>query len=424
MSKYGTSEKGFRHWEMADDIVNNNEFRMIGGTLYMYYDGVYTPNVEDIVIKLAFKMDPTTSDANRKEVFRSIKTLSVDFKQFPEIDKYKIAFNNGVLDLRTLQFYTYNLYEYAVCNKVNWNYNPNAEDQPQVREQIKKWADNNKDIEKLLYQLIGYPMLVNCNLRTMFILYGRGCCGKTKFMEWVEYIYGTNNYSVFDLDKIDDRFNRAVACGKLFNYSDDLDPSYFEKPGKLKRMISGVSMQAENKGKDIYKAEFYSKLIISANEFPKIKMEKDQSAWQSRLNIIPFTHVFDVNPLYDVWEKENLKTTEAIEWIIKEAVLAIHDAVKAGEFCYNDQVMRDAFFENNNPFVFEASKKTIGDWGNYVDDFKKWFNHYKDDYGVKMSLNAFITMFNEMSETCKIVATTRRNKHTDKIEKYYAIREK
>ena len=408
VNKYRGERDKFLHYVMANDIMDDYDFCTINDTLYIWWDGKYIPNVQDMVNLIGIKLDPTTTKTNRVEVYNTISGFKSVFKKFSRVDPYKIAFLNGVLDLLTLEFYTENLQQFAVCNRIPWNYNPDPKDQPQVREQIKKWADNDEKVEKLLYQLIGYPMLVNCNLRTMFLLHGSAQGGKTKFVEYIEYLYGVENYATFDIDEVNRRFNKAQICGKLFNYSDDIDAGYIEKPNYLKRLISGMTtMQVENKGKDGYKAPFYAKLIMSMNEFPKMKMDSDITAWETRLNIIHFKHKFEKNPNYDTWEEENLKTQNAVEWLLQQAAIAIHDAIEHGDFCHNDDTQFESFLENNAPFMHEALKKTVEDWSTW-EDIKNWFDETSTEYGVSMAFKTFIRQFNKLSEDIEIFRTSKQ----------------
>ena len=409
---------GFMHYEMAKDITDQFDFCTINDTLYIWWEGKYTPDVQDKINLIGIQLDPTTTKTNRLEVYNTITGFKSTFKKFAQVDPYKIAFMNGVLDLRTLEFYTDDLQQFAVCNRIPWRYNSEPEDQPQVREQIKKWADYDEDVEKLLYQLIGYPMLVNCNLRTMFLLHGSAQGGKTKFLEYIEYLYGPENYSTFDLDEVNRRFNKAQICGKLFNYSDDIDAGYIEKPNFLKRLISGITtMQVENKGKDGYKSPFYAKLIMSMNEFPKIKIDSDVSAWRSRFNIIHFKHKFEKNPKYDTWEQENLKTEAAIEWLLQQAAQAIHIAIEDGDFCYNDNSQFDNFLKNNTPFMHEALSLSIEDW--QQQGVKGWYENNVKDYGSQISFKAFIAQFNKLSSNIELYRTSRQLGHK-RIAEYKA----
>lgn len=137
MSRYRGKGNIFLHYEMASDIINEYDFCTINDTIYIWWDGKYTPDVQDKVNLIGIMLDPTTTKTNRTEVYNTIVGFKSTFRKFAEVDKYKIAFENGVLDLSTMKFETELLQQFAVCNKIPWNYNPDPEEQQQVREQIK-----------------------------------------------------------------------------------------------------------------------------------------------------------------------------------------------------------------------------------------------------------------------------------------------
>lgn len=250
------------------------------------------------------------------------------------------------------------------------------------------------------------------------MLHGSAQGGKTKFVEYIEYLYGAENYATFDIEEVNKRFNKAQICGKLFNYSDDIDAGYIDKPNFLKRLISGMtSMQVENKGKDGYKAPFYAKLIMSMNEFPKMKMDSDVTAWESRLNIIHFKHKFEKNPNYNQWEQENLKTEKAVEWLLQRAALAIHDEIETGDFCYNDITQFDNFLQNNAPFMHEALSLSLEDWKQQ--GVKGWFDINSKEFGSQISFKAFMSQFNKLSNNIEIYRTTEPLGHK-RVTKYKA----
>ena len=421
-NKYRNRAGAFVPRLMVDDIVKDYHFCTILGALYVWVNGRYVTNIREMIESICEERDPDSCPADWDKVYKKLNARKKQFKSFDEVDPYKIGFENCIVDLRTLEAETENLHRFAVINKVPWNYNPDAEDQPQVAETIKAWADYDPVVERLLYQVIGSPMLVNTDMRTMFLLFGKGQCGKSKFAEHIEYIYGDENYSTFDIAELDKRFNKAQACGKMFNYSDDIDSGYIEKPNYLKRLAAGVrSMQVENKGENGYKAQFFAKIIMSLNEFPKIRMDTDTTAWYTRTNIIHFKHRFEADPNYRTWARKNLQTREAVEWLLVQAVKAIHEAVEEGKFCFNDEELFNKFLENNAPLMYEAMQMTLEQWNKY-EDVKKWFDECEQDTKTKLSFRKFMTMFNGQSEKYEIYRTTSDKKLSHK--KIYKVRNK
>ena len=413
----------FLHAKLAEDLVSDYPCININGSIAIWDGNSYTFNVLEFVRLKVPEYDNSTTKTNRNEVYNTIVDSAYKYPRFTEVDKYRIAFNNGVLNLNTLEFERGLHPEYAILNHLPHDYIEDVEEQTEVKKWLMNLADNDENVYNLLLQLVGYPMLVNCNLRTAFMLMGKAQGGKTKFVEHIQFLYGSSNYTTFDIAEINNRFNKAIGCGKLFNYSDDIDAGYIEKPNFLKRLISGQSlMQVEKKGIDGYGLPYYAKIIMSMNEFPKIKLDSDITAWKSRLNIINFKHKFNKNPRYDEWAEKTLRNPQAISWLIKVAVQAINKAVEKGEFCYYDDELFNKFIENINPILVKALDKTLDDWQE-VYDVKVWYDEQKALNESKTSFNAFMKMFNSVSTTQEIRPTTKQSV-TGKTIYLYKVREK
>ncbi len=415
---------GFMWYEVANDLVASYPCINVNGTVAIWTGNCYSFDVSEFVKTKIKEFDVATRKSDRTEVYNTIVDNIEDYPKFTEVDKYKIAFLNGVLDLKTLVFEHGNHQEYAILNCIPHNYIEDPEEQPKVQEWLMNLADNDERVYKLLLQLVGYPMLVNCNLRTMFMLIGRAQGGKTKFVEHMQYIYGKKNYSTFSAKEVTGRFNKVQTCGRLFNYSDDIDADYFDKPGEIKKLISGqTSLQVERKGIDGYGLPFYAKLIMSMNEFPKIKMDKDVTGWQSRLNIIEFKHKFEKNPFYDEWAEATLRNSDAIGWLIKKATIAINTALNDGEFCYSDKALFAEFLDASNRLVMIGVRMTEDDWKD-EQHFKTWFERTKNECESKMSIASFISLFNEVSPEFEVYETKEKRPGADRRTKTFKIRYK
>ena len=413
----------FMHEKVAEAIVTDHPCININGACAIWNGYAYTFDVLNFVRTKVKDYDKSTTKTNRTEVYNTIIDNIEDYPFYNGVDKYRIAFLNGLLNIETLEFDEYSdIRDFAVLNYIPHNYIESDDEQPVVKEWLMNLADNDERVYKLLLQLIGYPMLINCNLRTAFMLVGKAQGGKTKFVEYMQYIYGNKNYTTFDISEINGRFNKVQVCGKLFNYSDDIDAGYIEKPNFLKRLISGLtSMQVEKKGVDGWGLPFYAKIIMSMNEFPRIKMDSDISAWKSRFNIINFKHKFEKNPRYDTWVAENLEPECAVSWVIREACKAIHEAVESGQFCYNDTDEFIKFMETSNPILTTALQYSLDDW-QAVYDVKVWYDNEAHLNGSKTSFKAFTRMFDETSDTLKISRTTTTlNENGDTMKKRVAV---
>lgn len=425
--------------KMAKDILDMYHFCRIAGTLYIWDGTRYTPDVEEIIGAIAYRLEPDASDNQYAEVWKKFKkltkntpgfnTCNIKLPEFAEVDPYRIAFKNGVLNLYDMTFEsnkTGEPWQYPICNVIPWDYKPDAPEVPEVTEIIKQWASYDKDVENLLYEVMGFPMLVDCNLKTIFFLYGDGDCGKSTFAKYMQKLYSNDNFTTFDIREIDDRFNRAMVCNKLFNFGDEIDTGYIKNPNFLKRLSSGTQMQAEKKGQDGYQAPFYSKLIFAMNDFPTIKIEGNMDAWE-RINIINFKNKFKKNSKFNETIGKKIFTQEAIEYLLRRAAEAIHDVIERGHFDHRDEEMFQEFMGNNTPMMCYALNKSLDDWKMYKNpngdpDPRRWFESAKGEYKNQSSWDSFWKKFNRQSTQFEIKRTTSRKRGTK--ENVWVIKEK
>ena len=112
-----------------------------------------------------------------------------------------------------------------------------------------------------------------------------------------------------------------------------------------------------------------------------------------------------------------MKTEAAIEWLLQQAVQAIHNAIENGDFCYNDNSQFDNFLKNNTPFMHEALSLSIEDW--QQQGVKGWYENNVKEFGSQISFNAFVTQFNKLSSNIELYKTSRQLAHK-RINEYKA----
>src|SRR5690606_21629369 len=108
----------------------------------------------------------------------------------------------------------------------------------------------------------------------------------------------------------------------------------------------------ERKGKDPYDLENYSKLIFSANEFPRINDLTD--ALKRRIIFIPFNAKYSKKDKdYDPFILDKLTQPEALEYLLKLAVDGLHRLIENNGFEVPKQSLKlwEEYEEINNPVV-------------------------------------------------------------------------
>jgi P4 family phage/plasmid primase-like protien len=212
--------------------------------------------------------------------------------------KHIIIFQNGVLDLRSLQKPDIDLRrlkldplypDYFYTIGIPHRFAPKV-DCPIFNRFISQVLPTNS--HNLLRQIMGYMLIPSTAHRKFFIFVGEGANGKSTLIEVLVELLGRQNVSHQSLHQIaGNRFASSELYGKLANTYADLESHDIKSSGLLKQIVSGDSLQFEKKFKDPFSAPVTARLLFSANKIPIIREES--KAIQDRLVILEFPNRFE-----------------------------------------------------------------------------------------------------------------------------------
>ena len=265
-----------------------------------------------------------------------------------------IAFRNGILNIDTNELLPYSP-DFIITNKIEWDYNKNAYSE-EVDEVLNNISCNDKEIRKLLEELTGYCMYRRNELGKAFILIGSGSNGKSTYLNMLKDMLGRRNTSVLDLKKLNDRFSTVMMFGKLANIGDDISEEFITDVSEFKKIVTGETIDAEQKGQPKFEFNPYVKLIFSANNIPRMGKGRDSTAILRRLVIVPFNAKFTKESLGDSFKPyitHSLKSQESMEYLIKLGVEGLKRVLQNKEFTTSDKVKAELneYEENNNPIL-------------------------------------------------------------------------
>lgn len=332
-----------RYFIQADNILK------IGGKLHIYRNGIYEQGDEQIEAAMIEHI-PKLKQAQRKEVLSYLNLLVK--KESGVADANYIAFNNGVLNIATMEFTDFSP-EYVITNKIPHNYVPDAQSDL-LDGVLRKLACDDENVERLLLQSIGYCFYRRNELRKSFFLLGEKRNGKSTFLDMVGTLLGEDNTANLDLCEIGDRFRTAEITGKLANIGDDINDEWVSNTAIFKKVVSGDVITAERKGKDPFKLRSFAKFFFSANSLPRLGRGKDSSAVLDRLVIIPFDAKFTKDDVdYDPFIKYKLREEPVMEALIAKAIPALIDVLVNQEFesCSKVTETLTDFERSNNPIL-------------------------------------------------------------------------
>lgn len=364
-------------------LKNNAHIIKINNQLHIYKDGIYTAGYGEIEAAM-IKHIPDLNRAKRSEVVDYLDLLIRDNTK-PE-DAHLIAFKNGLYNIIDGSFVGFTP-EHIITNKIPWEYTPDA-NCPLVDNVLNRLSCNDAEIRALLEEVAGACLYRDNKLGggKAVILVGDKSNGKSTYIEMLHAMLEDRNISTLDFKELDDRFSTAMLFGKLANLGDDISDSFKEDVAIFKKIATGESIKAENKGKDAFQFIPYAKLIFSANNIPRMK--DPTGAAMRRLLTIPLNAKFSENDSdYDPQIKVKLTQQDAMEYFILLAISGLKRVLKNKHFTVSQKVQqaKTDYEQENNPILafIEDCRNDNGDVeGIYNEATREVYIRY-DEFCIK-----------------------------------------
>lgn len=370
------SDKGsFLFDAFAMFMRSEHHIKRINGQLHMFKDGVYVPGYVEIESAMIQHI-PTLNRARRKEVLDYLEILIREETQ--ATDAKWIAFRNGLLNIQTDEFVDFTP-DVITTNIIPFDYNKNAYDEL-TDVTLNKISCNDTCVRKLLEEMAGYCLYRRNELGKAFILTGSGSNGKSTYLNMIKHMLGKRNISVLDMKKLNDRFSTVMMYGKLANIGDDISDNFLDDSSEFKKIVTGETIDAEQKGQPKFEFDPYVKLIFSANNIPRIGKGRDSSAVIRRLVIIPFNAKFSQSdPDYVPFIGDKLKEQEAIEYLITLGIAGLKRVLLNKQFTTSENLQKEIeeFEEMNNPVLGFFRENSVDDIADQItNDVYKNYNEY------------------------------------------------
>lgn len=254
---------------------------------------------------------------------------------------------------------------------------------------------HDKDIETLLYEIIGYSLSRTAKLNKAFIFKGNGRNGKSKIFRILEALLETEqgtNEDKFEtkqfsqcshehLEKLSgSKAGSKSTVGALkectVNIAEDQKQPKYINNSLITRLISGEPISIELKNKEQETFVPFATMLFSVNEV--IDFKETGIFITDRFVVIPFNATFtDDNNNRNINIGEELCQPLALQIIATRAVQAFKKVLENGRFTIPDVVERETrnyFLECNNVAEFCGLYpiKTIIIKSHYYDEYCKW----------------------------------------------------
>jgi phage/plasmid primase, P4 family, C-terminal domain len=284
------------------------------------------------------------------EIFDFILTTEEAIPNFDiqDAELYEfIGFSNCVWSNRTGKVYDYS--PDRICFfKLPIDFNPNAKS-PVFDEFMRDITCNNEDLEKLLYEMIGFCLNPRNEKGKSFFLIGSGANGKSTFLKAVTKAFGGNNIESLDFEDLNKQFFTHKLIGKLINIGSDINMRYVSGANLFKKLVTGDSVTVDIKFQTPIKFSNCAKFIFAGNRPPRTDDTSD--GFLRRIILIPFIAKFTSTDEDDKMI-DKLTTHESLEYLIQQAIKGYWRMEKYG-FTISESVieMKKAYEILSNPVV-------------------------------------------------------------------------
>jgi len=242
-----------------------------------------------------------------------IKRESIRNKEFFEDWKPLLAFNNCVLDLKTMKMGEFSP-ELPIFNLLDYDYHEML-DCPLWLKTINQIFEQDQERVDLLQEFMGYILASHCKYEKCLMLKGEGATGKSTILGTIRSIVGDQNISEVELGQFDDKFMIIKLKNKLLNVATEINQTKLLDGSNFKKACSGEYITAGEKNQRNHSFRNRAKLLFAMNKYPKFAgME---SGLKRRLLFLPCERVFmDSEKDLDLLQKFEFERAGILNWAI------------------------------------------------------------------------------------------------------------
>lgn len=312
---------------VADHLSVKDRFAAdVAGRLMVYRHGVYVEGEAYVKrqckrIANEWKVPQHWSKRKADEV---IEYLRVDAPLIPTMpDPDILNVRNGLVDITdpSHPFLTPHGPEFLSTVQFPMDYDDKAPGPEVVEVQEFLSMVLPMDCMDFVLELFGVLMVPGLARRWAILLYGEGGTGKSTFLKLVTAFIGKDQITNLPLHKLEnERFARARIVGKPLNIFADLPDKHLDNTSIFRMITGGDRLDAELKHRDGFDFEPVTRLLMSANAYPRSADASD--AFFDRWLVVPFARRFrDVKGEVDQDELLKRLTRPAEQsWLLNQAI--------------------------------------------------------------------------------------------------------
>lgn len=307
-----------------------------------------------------------------------------------DFEKWVIPFKNGYYNIKNQIFREIpdKRFFYQIPHKFKGLEN----NCPKFKQALIDWLYNKKGDtssnpckENDIFEIIGYLMTMNTNLKKAFFIYGRSNSGKTTFQHILKHIIGKKNRCNISLSRMTkDQFGTDGMQLKILNMVGDHGSREISDIGIFKEMVGGdedVAVEGKGKNKELF--HNVAKFVFAGNRLPPI-IDYNDEAYYRRWALVNFDNEFEDTrtPFSD----SIIEDPSEIKGIISESIKGVIRLFNRGFFRKELTKNTEYYYKLNCNNIYRFVKeKCIIEIGSYtkVRSFRETYVRFvnKNKYG-------------------------------------------
>lgn len=338
----------FNSVKVAERLLEKHKIISCGGFFYEYTGGCYRLiSVEKIQRYILSIVGKKLTKHKTEEI-----TYFLNIKTHVEIDdlnkSISLNLRNGLFALDAETLYPHTPNDLSTI-QLNICYNRSAICHKWMKT-VREIFENDENKISVLQEFFGLCLTRETRYEKALMCVGYGANGKSVILNTLEAVLGRQNYSSIPLEKFSNSHYLANLFGKLANISIETNAKSDVYDSTFKAIVSGDSIQADNKFKKPFNFKPCCKLIFALNNLPRV--DDKTNAFYRRLLILRFNRSFE-----EIEQNKSLKEelSEELDGIFLWAVEGLKNLKRRGYFNKDKQMeaeIDDYKRENNNVIVF------------------------------------------------------------------------
>lgn len=352
-------EKAYPSKDELRELIDKCKIIRLNQKLHIHKDGIYTLDIRSIRSKLY----RTCDKADHLMVNRLINDIELEIdSNSKECSSTLVGFNDCILDTEDFKTKKSNLADFVLTSKLAINYvEQNAISNIDKRLQVikiffTKITCGNKQLELLLYIIIGMCCCRSNNFKVAFVLAGNTCNsedGRSVFIELLDRILG-NSASHENLRKLADVKSSLELYGKTCNISEEVEHPNISYMDNIRKLITGKEQNVCNAHSNLVFTP-YTTFLINVKEI--LDFGTALFGMKDYFKIIPFNAKRPIKQkILDVLFEE-----ETLQYIAIQGIKAYCQAIRIGKLPTVDIVETETakYFRDNNSVLEYCTEEPI-----------------------------------------------------------------